>query len=124
MTEERGFHAASVALRKSRPPTAFLASSIILALGIKRAIRESGLRPGRDVSIITHDDELPYLQANKFNPPLTAVTSSICRAGYLVASKLHTLIESPELYQPASIQKNFQQVLEIDLIVRNSTSAR
>ncbi|HPQ95670.1 MAG: substrate-binding domain-containing protein [Thiothrix sp.] len=124
MTEERGFHAASTALHKSRPPTAFLASSIILALGIKRAIRETGLRPGRDISIITHDDELPYLQANKFTPPLTAVTSSICRAGYLVASKLHALIESPELCQPASIRKNFQQVLEVDLIVRNSTSAR
>ncbi len=114
MTEEQGYQAAIKALHKKPRPTAFLVSSIIMTLGVKRAIRQIGLRPGKDISIITHDDELPFLQASKFDPPLTTVSSSIFQAGYTITSHLYDLIETGTKHQ---------QVLDVDLIVRGSTHA-
>lgn len=114
MTEEKGYQAAKHALEHLKP-SAFLVSSLILALGVKRAIRELDLQLGKDISLITHDDELPYLQTAKFNPPLTAVSSSLTQAGYLLGHHLHKIIESGNQLRP-------QQVLDVDLIVRGSTT--
>ncbi|MEZ5448593.1 MAG: substrate-binding domain-containing protein [Thiolinea sp.] len=116
MTEENGYQAAMRALKKHPAPTAFLVSSVIMTLGVKRAIRQMGLRPGKDISIITHDDELPYIQAAKFDPPLTTVSSSIAKAGYEITSHLYDIIESGNTV-------THKTVLEVDLIVRGSTSA-
>ena len=61
MMEPFGHRAAQEMLRRPDPPTAFLVSSIIIALGTLWAVRELGLEPGRDVSIVTHDDDLSFL---------------------------------------------------------------
>jgi len=114
MTEEQGYQAALRALNRAQPPTAFIASSVILALGIKRAIRHIGEKPGERISVIAHDDELPYLQANKFDPPLTTVASSIAQAGYAVGHSLYSIIESGNRHC-------HQRLLDVDLIVRGST---
>ena len=88
MTEDYGYQTASVLLRSQMPPTAFLVSSLITALGVRRAIEEKGLTMGRDVSIITHDDELSYLKNGSDVPIFTATRSSVMAAGAQVAKML------------------------------------
>lgn len=95
MTEPYGHAAAREMLLGPEPPTAFLVSATTIALGVLRAVRELDLEPGRDVSIVTHDDQLAYL-ANDGEPPLfAATTSSIRAAGRRAAEMLVALIDDP-----------------------------
>lgn len=119
MSEEYGFNAASRLLRLRPRPTALLLDSMILALGAMRAIRHQGLEPGYDIALIAHDDGLPYLQADKFDPPLTTTSSPIRMAGYEITQMLHVEIEN----RGKNIPKQ-QRILEADLIVRGSTRLR
>ena len=116
MTEINGYEMACQALQSDSCPTAIIASSMILALGIRRAIRDSNLTIGKEVSVIIYDDGLPYLESSKFNPSITTVHSSIRQAGYEITQHLHQIIQSGGKYQ-------VRQLLEVDLIVRESTSA-
>jgi LacI family transcriptional regulator len=95
MTEGFGHDTARALLARPDPPTAFLVSSIITAIGVRRAIDEAGLRMGRDVSVITHDDDLSYLQNRADVPVFTATRSSVRDAGRRAASMLLDLIENP-----------------------------
>jgi LacI family transcriptional regulator len=119
MREESGFIAVSQMLMQRPRPTAFVVTSIIHALGALRAIRQHGLEPGRDVSLIAHDDGLPYLAADKFDPPLTTTQSPIRTAGYDIAQILHHEIE-----QKSKAKTLTQRVLEVDLVIRGSTRPR
>lgn len=114
MTEKNGFEAATNALQQSPRPSAFLVSSIVFALGAKRAIREAGLVLGKDIALITYDDCLPYLEADKFNPTLTTIQSPIRQAGYAITQHLYEMIQSGGQHQT-------QKILDVDLIVRGST---
>ncbi|MEO3817139.1 LacI family DNA-binding transcriptional regulator [Plantactinospora sp. B24E8] len=51
-----GAYAAAYALDRSDPPTAVLAVTDLLALGVLDAVTARGLRPGRDVSVTGFDD--------------------------------------------------------------------
>jgi LacI family transcriptional regulator len=85
MSEEHG-HAWTAALLSGEPrPTAILCSSMILALGCCRALREAGLAIGRDVSVIAHDDGMPFIKPQTMNPALTTTSSSIRIAGTRIA---------------------------------------
>lgn len=116
MTEENGFNSVSRLLLQRPRPSAFIVGSMILALGAMRAIRHHGLEPGHDIALIAHDDHLPYLHADKFDPPLTTTSSSIRAAGYDIAQILHGEIHNKDKTLP----KN-QTVLDVELIVRGST---
>jgi LacI family transcriptional regulator len=96
MIETFGHGAVHDMLDASAPPTAILTSSIFIALGALRAIRERGLEPGRDISIITHDDELSFLQDNSGVPLFTATRCSVRAAGRRAAEMLVALISDPE----------------------------
>lgn len=119
MTEEYGFNAVSQLLMHRPRPSAFLVSNMILALGAMRAIRQHGLEPGHDISLIAHDDHIPYLQADKFDPPLTTTSSSIRKAGYQITQMLHQEIELRNQEHPVQ-----QKILEVDLVIRGSTRIR
>lgn len=95
MTEAAGYNAASAALTHEYPPTAFLASSFIAALGIRRAVVEAGLTLGDDVSLITFDDDLSYLKNGGATPILTAMRSSVRDAGRMAAGTLIDQIRTP-----------------------------
>lgn len=95
MTEAHGHRSARAMLASDDPPTAFLVSSIISAVGVRRAIEESGLRMGRDVSVITHDDELGYLRNGEEVPIFTATRASVRQAGKAAAEMLLTAIANP-----------------------------
>ena len=114
MTESTGYAAARGFLACPAPPTAFLASSILSALGIRRAIEERGLRMGRDISVITHDDDLGYLQNRAEVPVFTATRSSVRDAGRLAAGMVLEMVQSPD----TAVR---QVLLESELILGQST---
>jgi LacI family transcriptional regulator len=95
LVEPRGYAAVREMMTLDDPPTAFLVSAITIALGALRAVRELGLEPGRDVSIVTHDDDLSFLPNSGAVPLFTATRSSIRAAGRRSAEMLLALIDDP-----------------------------
>jgi LacI family transcriptional regulator len=100
MTEPLGYSAVHSMLRLAAPPTAFVTSSLMVALGVHRALRELGLRVGRDVSVVTHDDDLSFLPNGSSDgdgvPLFTATRSSVRVAGRRAAEMLIELIADPQ----------------------------
>ncbi|MEL6452131.1 MAG: substrate-binding domain-containing protein [Pseudomonadota bacterium] len=96
MTESYGHSNAAAMVDQPDPPTAFLVSSIICAVGVRRALDERGLRPGQDVSIATFDDCLSYLANGSDTPVFTAMQSSVRDAGAALAQMLIDQIQAPD----------------------------
>ncbi len=115
MTEETGHNRLRLLLQMESPPTAVLCSSMILALGAQRAIREAGLEIGRDISIISHDDGLSSMKTENFSVPLTVTRSPIRDAGIELAAMLRAIVTGR---QTAPVQR----IVPVDLIVRGSTA--
>ena len=95
MMEPYGYSATIQIMQQANPPTAFLVSSVIPAMGVQRALLELGLQPADDVSIVIHDDLLSFLPADKVNPLFTASRSSVKEAGKRCAQMLLEQIEKP-----------------------------
>lgn len=92
MTEANGYRSAQAMLCSDVPPTAFLVSSYTLALGVRRAVEDGGLRLGQDVSMVMHDDELSYMGNPGDIPAYTATRSSVRAAGTRLAEMLLEMI--------------------------------
>jgi LacI family transcriptional regulator len=114
MTEVSGHRAGLKMLAMANPPTAFLASSMISGMGVRRAIEEAGLKMGRDISVIIHDDDLSYLKNGEDVPIFTATRSSVREAGRIAAEMLLAEIATPSETPP-------HRLLEADLIIGQST---
>ena len=114
MTEGRGHAMAASMLALPQPPTAFLVASMISGMGVRRAVEERGLRIGRDVSIIIHDDDLSYMKNGEDVPIYTATRSSVREAGRQAAEILLSLITDPS-GEPQT------RLLEAELIIGQST---
>lgn len=118
MVEPYGYDATMKLIRSADPPTAILYSSILPALGGMRALTEAGLKPGVDLSLITYDDCLSFLQSagssSQGIPLFTVVRSSIREAGRRVAEML---IDQIERRHPAPIQ----ELWEAELVIGRST---
>jgi LacI family transcriptional regulator len=114
MTDEVGFRLAEQFLAIEPRPTAFLVSSMMLALGCMRIIRASGLMLGRDVSLIAHDDVFPFLNADRMVPPLTTLRSPIRAAGTRVAEMLIDLLAG-------RAAETIHELWPVELVVRAST---
>lgn len=114
MTEVYGYQSAQFALEHNEPPTAFICSSMISAIGVRRAIYERGLELGKDISVVTFDDELSYLANGSDVPIFTAARSSVRTAGLRSAEMLLDIIQTPG----ASPQ---HQLFEVELVVGQST---
>lgn len=113
-TDEMGFRTAQQMLERGEPPTAFVAGSMMTALGIFRAIRAAGLELGKDISMIAHDDVFPYLNADNMVPSMSTTRSSIRAAGTRVGELLMQLLAGKS---PADIH----EVWPVDLVLREST---
>lgn len=96
MTEPYGYTATLAMLDQPDPPTALLISSIITAIGARRALQARGMVQGRDVSVICHDDALSYLSNDAAIPMFTATRSSVRLAGRRCAEMLLEQIASPD----------------------------
>lgn len=114
MTEIYGYRSAREMLGMLNPPTAFLTSSMITAIGVRRALEDAGLKMGRDVSVITHDDDLSYLKNGEGVPIFTATRSSVREAGRECAQMLLDYIRDPAMAYAS-------RLLEVDLTVGHST---
>lgn len=113
MTEENGYRAARRLLERHDRPTAIACSSLIMALGVVRALRDLGLSVPGDVSLIAHDDVFPWLRPENFSVPLSTTRSSIRAAGARVAERLAARI--------AGLEEGARgEVWPVDLVVRAS----
>lgn len=92
MTEDFGYRFTHSLMETARPPTGFVVSSMLMAIGVRRALQELGLELGRDASLITHDDDLSYLPNSGDVPMFTATQSSVRQAGQRCAEMLLDLI--------------------------------
>ncbi len=113
-TDENGFRLAQAFLERTPRPTAFLAGSMMTALGVFRAIRAAGLELGKDVSMIAHDDVFPYLNADNMVPSMSTTRSSIRAAGARIAE---LLLQMQEGKPPGSIH----ELWPVELVLRQST---
>ncbi|MBX2885680.1 MAG: substrate-binding domain-containing protein [Granulosicoccus sp.] len=95
LTEPYGYQSASRMLARADRPSAFLVSSYIVALGVRRAITEADLIIGKDISVVIHDDELSYFDNSDDVPQFTSTRSSVREAGHLAAEMLLEQIENP-----------------------------
>lgn len=116
MTEPYGYTSTMQMMNTPKPPTAFLVSSIIPALGVRRALLDLGLQPGKDVSIITHDDMLSFLKMGGDVPLFTATQSSVREAGKRCAEMLLRQINDPK-------HKIENHLWEAELMIGSSTGA-
>jgi LacI family transcriptional regulator len=113
-TDEIGFRFAQSLLEQKAAPTAFLAGSMMTALGVFRAIRSAGLILGRDVSMIAHDDVFPFLNADRMAPTMSTTRSSMRAAGTRIAELLMQLLAG----RPAS---EIHELWPVELVLREST---
>lgn len=115
MTEPLGFGAARDMLALAAPPTAFVCSSIVPTLGVRRAIEAAGLRLGQDISVVCFDDDIGALpNGNPDAPTYTATRSSVRAAGRRCAEIL--------LAQILGRSKGLvQELWEADLLLGQST---
>ncbi|RIH86482.1 LacI family DNA-binding transcriptional regulator [Calidithermus roseus] len=70
LSEESGYQLTQALLGLPQPPTALLCANDLMALGALRALRERGLKAGREVSVIGYDD---ILLAHYTDPPLSTL---------------------------------------------------
>jgi LacI family transcriptional regulator len=113
MTEENGFRAAQSLMSRADRPTALVCSSLIMALGVMRALNGLGLAVPKDVSIVAHDDVFPWLKPENFPVPLSTTRSSIRAAGQRIAERLAARIAGIETGAHG-------EVWPVDLVVRAS----
>lgn len=115
MTEENGYAATREILAADERPTAIMCSSLLMTLGIIRALRDTGLSVPGDVSLIAHDDVFPFLRPENFPVPLATTRSSIRAAGQRIAERLAARIGGLE-------DGARGEVWPVDLVVRGSVA--
>lgn len=100
-TAADGEWAANVLLDKPKPPTAIMALSDVLALGVMRAVTHRGARPGVDVAITGFDDT-PL--ASAVSPGLTSVRQPVAEIATIALRLLQAPPGKPEgVLLPAEI---------------------
>ncbi|MEO0658374.1 MAG: substrate-binding domain-containing protein [Pseudomonadota bacterium] len=115
MTEPNGYEAACTMLDLDEPVTAFVSSSIVPTLGIRRALEDRGLKIGSDVSVVCYDDAISALpNGDPGAPTYTATRSSVRDAGRRCAEILIERIGNPTL-------PHVQELWEADLVLGGST---
>lgn len=109
-TEASGYAAMMKILALRERPTAIFFVSDMMAIGAMRAIREAGLTPGEDISLIGFDD---VHLAQYVTPALTTIRQNKDEMGRLAAIELLELMRNPN--KPPSVI-----TVETELVVRDS----
>jgi len=100
-TVANGERAARSLLCRDNPPTAIMAASDVLALGVMRAVTQCGGRPGADVAVTGFDDS-PL--ASAVTPGLTSVRQPVAEIAATALRLLRAPTGDPEgVLLPASI---------------------
>jgi DNA-binding LacI/PurR family transcriptional regulator len=106
-SKETGAAAAAYVLDQARRPTAVVAFSDVLALGVLDALAARGLRPGEDISVIGFDDIPEAARAS-----LTTVRQPAAQRGRL---------SGQILLDPPKDPSGRQIVLPTELVIRDTT---
>ncbi|NBT30661.1 MAG: LacI family transcriptional regulator [Rhodobacteraceae bacterium] len=106
--------ASLLAGQRGAPPTAFICSSMLLADGVMRAVKDQKLSVPDDVSVMAHDDDSPLLRAVSFTPALTVTRAPLRDACAPLANDLMDLIGGADPTQ-------LQTLTNAELVVRDST---
>jgi LacI family transcriptional regulator len=106
-----GFQQAQALLGLQPRPTAIIASNDDMAFGAMDAIKDMGLRVGRDISVVGFDD-VPM--ASNVYPRLTTVRQPMAAMGAAAMELLVTLLEGRK---PMALQRE----LTTELVIREST---
>lgn len=93
------------------PPTAVICGSNAILVGVLRALKNRGLRVGKDIALIACDD-IPLTELH--DPPITVIARDTIKIGELSASLLLSLMNDPN-------NRLRNVVLPTSLIVRDST---
>lgn len=112
-TDEIGYRLAKKLLEQNPRPTAFVAGSMMTALGIYRAARSFGLVIGKDISVIAHDDVISFLSADNMVPSLTATRSSMRAAGKRCADLLMDILDG-------AVPKDVNELWPVELVLRET----
>jgi DNA-binding LacI/PurR family transcriptional regulator len=102
-------------LRAPTPPTAILAMSDVLALGVLQATSELGVRVPEQLSIVGFDDSPAAAMAT---PPLTTISQPHGEKGRLAAEWLIDAVEG----RADSRNRRRRAILPTELVVRESTA--
>ncbi len=113
-TESSGYEAANRLLSASQVPSAIFCAGDVMAIGAMEAIREHGLTPGRDISIIGFDD---VVLARHVSPSLTTIAQNRNAMGEQAAIALVELMRNPNVVPPTL-------TIETNLVIRESVKPR
>ncbi|MCL4124657.1 UNVERIFIED_CONTAM: hypothetical protein GTU68_019636 [Idotea baltica] len=116
MSESYGYEVAEDLLKLPNPPSAFLCASKLVALGVMRAIADVGLTMGKDVSLITFDDDFGFLGTHAPVPQITCLRSSIYQAGIKLAQMVLDAVDNPDAI--------VTEILEPELVIGKSTGIK
>jgi LacI family transcriptional regulator len=111
-SHKSGYTGAGVLLDLPEPPTAIVAGSDEMALGVCEAARVRHLRVPDDLSVVGFDD-LP--SARWTSPPLTTVRQPLVEMGLLAARTVLRLMDGEQIESP-------RVELATELVVRHSTA--
>jgi LacI family transcriptional regulator, repressor for deo operon, udp, cdd, tsx, nupC, and nupG len=114
-TMEGGEHGMDALLGRPNPPTAVFAMSDEMAFGAIRSLRNHGLEPGRDVSIIGIDNHPMSSYMG-----LTTVSQPVTELGVKAGELLLRQMQGPV----APISADRLTELPTELIVRTSTGPK
>lgn len=109
-SEQNGYLETKLLLNRQNRPTAIFALSYTITLGVMRAVRDSGLTVGKDISVISFDDNISL---DYMHPPITRVSQATEEMGKLAARILISRIEG-------NADKTPQLELNTELVVRDS----
>ena len=109
-TLKGGVEAAKQLLSQTDPPTAIFCYNDVVAFGVMSELRNQGLTPGKDVSVVGFDN---IQEAEQFYPRLTTVSAFPQRIGALAADLLYRRLQGLE-------DEAKQIILQPELIVRDS----
>ena len=108
-TYEASYRAAKHFLaNNNKPVEAVFAVSDIMAIAFAVALKEAGIAPGKDVSIIGYND-IPV--ASYFSPAISTIRQDTVKAGGLLVEKLMQILEG---FNPKSV------MLPTNLILRET----
>jgi LacI family transcriptional regulator len=110
-SREFGFAAMQRLLNAPRRPTAILACSDYIAVGVLSAVHQRGLVVPNDLSLVGFDD-MPF--AELVDPPLTTVRQPVAEMGRIAFERLLALLNQAEV--PALTR------LPVELVVRRSVA--
>ena len=114
LTFDGGKEAMQRLLEAEVPPSAVCCISDVVAIGAMQALREKGIRPGQEISIIGYDG----LELGAWlDPPLTTMHQPLKSAGEKLAQMLLNIVES------GSLPPNNQELVRASLVRRETANA-